>query len=87
MRKKRDIIVPLIFCFIFLAGLSVMLYPTFSNWWNNHMASHTVSSYKEAVAQIDSGETERLLEEAHEYNRQLALLSSPLFRFRQDKGL
>ena len=75
MRKKRDIIVTAVFGLIFLAGLSVMLYPTFANWWNTHMASHAVTSYKEQIAKIDSGETERIFAEAHEYNKKLAQIS------------
>lgn len=81
MQKKRDIITTLIFCLIFLVGISVMLYPTFSNWWNQNMASHAVSNYKEAVAQIDTEEYDGLLAEAHAYNEQLAALYAPFTNF------
>ena len=81
MKIKPKKLIPLLFVFIFFAGLSVMLYPTFSNWWNRNMASHAVSSYKEAVAELDTGDTERLWEEAHEYNRQLAELYAPFTNF------
>ncbi|MBR2283384.1 MAG: class C sortase [Ruminococcus sp.] len=80
-KKKRDILTTVIFGFIFLVGLSVMLYPTFSNWWNQNMASHTVSEYKETVAKIDTAEYERILEEARSYNTQLAQLDSPFTNF------
>ena len=81
MRKKRDIIVPLIFGFIFLAGLSVMLYPTFSNWWNQRHQTCAVANYKEAVAEMDNDETEQILAEAHAYNEQLAQLYAPFTNF------
>lgn len=81
MRKKRDIIVPLIFGFIFLAGLSVMLYPTFSNWWNQRHQTRAVVNYKEAVAEMDNGETEQMLQAAHAYNEQLAQLYAPFTNF------
>ena len=81
MRKKTDIISTIVFGCIFLVGLSVMLYPTFSNWWNQNMASHAVSSYKEEVAQMDDGEAERLMNEAHEYNEKLAKLTAPFTNF------
>ena len=81
MRQKRDIIVTAVFGLIFLAGLSVMLYPTFSNWWNRNMASHTVSDYKETVAQIDTAEYEQMLEDARAYNEQLAQLYAPFTNF------
>ena len=86
MKIKPKKLIPLLFVFIFFAGLSVMLYPTFSNWWNRNMASHAVSSYKEAVAELDTGDTERLWEEAHEYNRQLAELYAPFTNFADIKG-
>ena len=63
-----------------------MLYPTFANWWNNNKVSHTISTYKEAVAEMDTGETERLLQEAHDYNFKLAQLQYPLTQFDQIEG-
>ena len=80
-KKKRDIITTVIFGFIFLAGLSVMLYPTFSNWWNHRHQTRAVASYKEAVAEMDNGETEHILSEAHAYNEQLAQLYAPFTNF------
>lgn len=81
MKKKRDIITTVVFGFIFLVSLSVMLYPTFSNWWNRNMASHTVSDYKETVAQIHTAEYEQMLEDARAYNEQLAQLYAPFTNF------
>ncbi|OPZ21028.1 MAG: Sortase family protein [Firmicutes bacterium ADurb.BinA205] len=86
MKKKRDIIMTVVFGFIFLAGLSVMLYPTFSNWWNQRHQTRAVASYKEAVAQMDNGETEQLLNEAHAYNEQLAKLYAPFTNFADIPG-
>ena len=86
MKKKRDIITTIVFGVIFLVGLSVMLYPTFANWWNRNKASHTVSAYRETVAQMDIGEAERLLQEAYDYNDQLAQLYAPFTNFDQLDG-
>ena len=81
LKKKRDIITTVVFGFIFLAGLSVMLYPTFSNWWNRNMTTHSITTYKEAVAEMDNDETEQILAEAHAYNEQLAQLYAPFTNF------
>lgn len=81
MKKKRDIITTVVFGFIFLVSLSVMLYPTFSNWWNHRHQTRAVANYKEAVAQMDNGETEQILSEAHAYNEQLAQLYAPFTNF------
>ena len=80
-KKKRDILTTVFFGVLFLVGFSVMLYPTFSNWWNQNMASHTISDYKETVAKIDTAEYERMLEEAHAYNEKLAQLYTPFTNF------
>ena len=86
MRKNRDIIITAVFGFIFLVSLSVMLYPTFSNWWNQRHQTRAVASYKESVAEMDNGETERLLAEAHDYNSQLAQLYAPFTNFDEIPG-
>ena len=39
-----------IFAVLFLAGLSLLLYPLFSNEWNNYRQSQLISGYDEAVA-------------------------------------
>ncbi|MCR5599658.1 MAG: class C sortase, partial [Ruminococcus sp.] len=80
-KKKRDIIMTVVFGFIFLAGLSVMLYPTFSNWWNQRHQTRAVANYKEAVAEMDNDDTEQILAEAHAYNEQLAQLYAPFTNF------
>lgn len=41
----------LIFPIIFLAGLSLLLYPLVSNEWNNYRQSKLISTYDEAIAQ------------------------------------
>ena len=39
-----------IFAILFLAGLSLLLYPLFSNEWNNYRQNRLISDYDEAVA-------------------------------------
>lgn len=47
---KKHITV-LLFPILFLAGLSLLLYPLVSNEWNNYRQSRLISSYDEAVAE------------------------------------
>lgn len=86
MKSKKDTIITIIFVFILLVGLSVALYPTFSNWWNQNMASHTISNYKESVAQMDTTETEKMLAEAQQYNEQLSKLYDPFTNYEAIDG-
>lgn len=60
-----------ILIFVFLIGLSLLLYPSLSNYWNSFHASRAVASYSEEVANLDEEEYRRMLEEAKEYNRTL----------------
>ncbi len=86
MRKKSNVISTIVLIIMLLVGLSVMLYPTFSDWWNKNLASHNVASYNEAVAEMDDGETERLLNEAHEYNEKLAGVFAPFTNYDEVSG-
>ena len=51
MKKKLNIIVIAV---LFLAGLSVLLYPFVANQWNSYRQSRLMSSYEEGVAEKDA---------------------------------
>ncbi len=51
MRKKVNIIVIAV---LFLAGLSVLLYPFVANQWNSYRQSRLMSSYEEGVAEKEA---------------------------------
>ena len=56
---------------VFLIGLSLLLYPTFADWWNSMHQSRAVASYVEEVAHIDTNQYEALWNEAWDYNASL----------------
>lgn len=60
---------------VLVVGLSLMLYPTVSNWWNSMHQSMVVSNYVEQVANMDNQTYKEVLNQAKEYNKLLA--SSP----------
>ena len=51
MKKKLNIIVIAV---LFLAGLSVLLYPFVANQWNSYRQSRLMSSYEEGVAEKEA---------------------------------
>ena len=55
-----------------ITGVSLLIYPTFSNWWNSFHSSQAVAGYTELVAHIDDREYEQILGEAQRYNAALA---------------
>lgn len=54
-----------------LAGLSLLLYPTVSDYWNSLHASQAVATYAEDVKSIDKTQYDNLLAAAHSYNESL----------------
>ena len=56
-----------------VAGLSLLLYPTLSDYWNSLHASQAVASYDQAVKSMDEGKYDELLQRAGQYNRDLFL--------------
>ncbi len=61
----------ILLCVFFVAGLSLLLYPTFSNWWNSFTQSRAVADYDHIVETMDQEEYDRLLNEAKEFNDRL----------------
>ncbi len=57
-----------------LVGLCLLVYPTFSDWWNSFHQSRAIATYTENVAQIDNSHYDKILADAHDYNDRLALL-------------
>ena len=55
----------------FLVGLSLLLYPTVSDYWNSMHQSRAITSYAEHVADIDDSLYESLWADAQAYNASL----------------
>lgn len=71
----------IIIILIFIVGLSVMLYPNFSNYWNSRSQSKVVASYNQALKEIPQEDYEEMLEEAKSYNEALQNIDFPFRNF------
>lgn len=71
MKKKTSNLITIILILILLAGLSLLLYPTVSDYWNSFHQSRAIASYAEQVAEIDSDTCEQLWADAQVYNQSL----------------
>ena len=72
MKKNRGNSMTTLFLVLMLfAGLSLLLYPTVSNYWNSLHQSRAIAAYVEQVAQIDNETFDQLREQARAYNRTL----------------
>ena len=61
----------MILVMIFLVGLSLLLYPSFSEFWNSKHQSQAIASYTEQVLEIDDDSYELMIQAANEYNKKL----------------
>lgn len=68
MRNKLTTILLIL---AFFAGLSLLLYPTVSEYWNSLHTSQAVADYAENVRNLEAEKYEQLLQEARSYNRML----------------
>ena len=54
-----------------LVGLGLLVYPTFSDWWNSFHQSRAVAGYAQAVAELDPDRYKEVFEAAEKYNEKL----------------
>lgn len=70
MRKHLSTILLVL---VFLVGLSLLLYPSVSNYWNSFHQSVAIASYAESVANLNNDVYDRMMAEAIAYNKDLAM--------------
>ncbi|MCI6044664.1 class C sortase [bacterium] len=56
---------------VFFIGLSLLLYPTVSDYWNSLHQSRAIASYAEEVANLDNTNYETIWQEAEAHNRDI----------------
>lgn len=69
---KKGKLSTVILIIVFLAGLSLLLYPTVSDYWNSFHQSRAIAQYAEQVADLDDDKYEELWAAAERYNQTLA---------------
>lgn len=72
MKRKANHITTIILVLILLVGLSLLLYPSVSDYWNSFHSSRAISAYAEDVANLDEAQYEEMWSAARAYNRALA---------------
>ena len=75
MRSKKSTIILLVSFFI---GLSVLLYPSISSYWNSKTQSEAIVDYESMLSQYKPEDYTAIWAEADAYNKQLAQLNEPL---------
>ena len=68
---------------VLLIGLSLLLYPTFSEYWNSFHSSRAIVNYAESVTQLDDASYDQVWADARAYN---AALPEKAMRFFMDEA-
>ncbi len=75
MKSKKTTIILLISFFV---GLSVLLYPTISSYWNSKTQSQAIVDYESMLSQYKPEDYTAIFEQAENYNKKLAELKDPM---------
>ena len=83
MKKKGDFL-NILLVLVFFVGLSLLLYPSVSDYWNSFHQTRAIAAYAGEVAALDDGIYDELLEAARDYNQRLAQREEPLNQSEED---
>jgi len=84
--KKNVTKTGIILLAILLVGICVLLYPTFSRYWNSRTQSRAVENYREILDSLTEDQYAELFDRAAAYNAELQTLATPLWHYNQVKG-
>ena len=68
------------------AGLSLLLYPTVSDYWNSLHASQAVTDYAENVRNLEAEKYQQVLQDARNYNQMLPYKHTTFALSEEEKG-
>ncbi len=84
--KKKHKWSTFILLLIFFIGLSVMLYPAISSYWNSRTQSKAIIDYEKMLESIPKEDYTELFARADEYNKKLSELNHPLIEYGKIDG-
>ncbi len=76
-KKKGGSLSTIILVAIFFVGLSVMLYPTVSDFWNEKRQSQAIINYDDLIVDLTPEDYSAFFEKAEAYNRKIKNMSFP----------
>ena len=71
MKKKKGNFITLLLVLILLVGLSLLLYPTVSDYWNSYHQTRAIAAYSEEVANLNQEQYDEIWAAAERYNASL----------------
>ena len=70
----------------FLIGISVLLYPAFSNYWNSKTQSRAIVDYESVLEKLEPEDYSSIFQAAYDYNKALRAIDFPLMNYAEVPG-
>lgn len=83
---KKGSFTTIILIIALAVGLSLLLYPTFSNYWNDLHQTKAIANYDSVLANMSREDYSHLFESAAQYNEALRKTKFPLMYFDEVPG-
>ena len=71
-KLRKNTVITIVLVIIFAAGLSLMLYPSFSNWWNQRHQTQAIAGYVAASNDMTKEQRQKMWDQAVAYNQKLS---------------
>ena len=85
--KKKDTIYTVALIVVLVVGLSLLLYPSFSDWWNSRTQTKLIANYYEIVSKLDTEDYSELWDSARDYNESLVGRTNPYLLSGEQRSL
>ena len=83
MKKNKTTIILVLFFFI---GLAILIYPSFSNYYNEKIQTANIDNYEERISVVKKDDYTKDFNEAIKYNKALMKLKDPFINYKKIKG-
>ena len=83
MRAHKTVI---LLTFGFVIGISVLLYPAFSNFWNSKTQSRAIVDYESVLEHLEPEDYSAIFQTAYDYNEALRAIEFPLRNYEEVPG-
>ena len=86
MEKKGNFLFPILLVLIFFLGLSLLLYPIMSDYWNSRHQTRAIATYAEKVTNLDTDTYDQVWQDARTYNESLLTRSNTYLLSEEQKA-
>lgn len=83
MKKNKSTIIMIL---LFFVGLSLLLYPSLSNYYNQKIGSKAIVDYESILKNNDNSQYDKMFQDAEEYNKELSKLNNPFVNYNTIEG-